>query len=774
MKLNKSISVLLSVLSLVQPANATLQNFTLKPQTDFVSPKWVYDSKASVSKSGKYPELVRAREFISKGQSAACVQELRKTASRYKLIQPWIVTVELECALDEAKNKSSVANIYPSVVKLEKDISRLFVGAQGPRAKSAWIKARLMLLESDLKSNRNRAWESADKLQKMTTHLEKKDRGQLYRFMGELAFVQQKWEAAKDYFTRSLKDNDSEELRARIKAVDSIVPKKSKEADEGAKKPEQVVNASLEATADELDLVQKVTTALGSGEILSAVETAVKLMRQYPGGVRAKWASDRIIEAYLSMVDKSDPKFAIVRQNIVDEMVHADSEHMTEWARVIYNRAQYADSLKLAERSIANAERGIPNSRMYEIAADSALNLEKYSEAKKYYQILINEYGGTTSAREALLHSALIDYRKKDYIGTVTQLERLLVLPQAENYEVIARYWLWRSQQKLKSDQAQAAADLLIQKYPFSYYGLRAQIEKNNGVVEKPSGKESFETSLWVTSAEKENYDRLKMLLAAGWLEEAQAELKLWPDPIRPREKAALSLVYAAAYGYGSAVRLANEAWDEDPTLRKEPMFAVAFPNEFQTDIQAQATSRKVDPKLVSALIKQESAYQVKAVSSSSAYGLMQMIGPTAKDVANDLKIKNLDIPNDMFVPATNIKMGTYYLSQLIQKYNGHVPLALASYNAGPARIDRFVRARPSLEKLSQSRSSDPDEELWIDELPWSETSFYVKAILRNYVLYQLFDSGKIQVSFPVWNEGAVKPVKRGTASTQKSSKSNN
>lgn len=772
MKLNKVFSLIVLCSFASQDAFANLQSYQLNPESDFVAPRWVYDAKSTSTKSAKVSDLIRAREFQMKGQNAACAQELRKAYPRYKQIQPWIITFELECAIEEAKSKGNAAPLVPSLVNVEKDLSRLFIGAQAQRAKVAWVSARLRLMESDIKGNRPRAWESAGKLQKLGTQLDKKDRAQLYRLMGELAFVQQRWDAAKEYFTRSMKDNENEEVRSRLKAVESILPKKAKEVE--AAKPEQVTNPALEVTADEIELVQKVTVALGSGELLSAVEVAIKLIRQFPGGVRAKWAADRVLEAYLSLVDKSDPKFVPVRENIVAEMAKADSDRLTEWARVIYNRAQYADSLKLSERAIANAERGVPNARMYELAADSALNLEKYVEAKKYYQVLISDYGGTTSAREALLRSALIDYRKAQYISTITQLERLLVLPQADNYEVVARYWLWRSQQKLKSDQAQGTADILIQKYPFSYYGLRAQLERNNGILEKISGKEKLETTLWLTDTEKENFDRVRLLLSAGWLDEAQAELKLWPDPIRPRDKAVLSLVYAAAYGYGSAVRLANEAWDEDPTLRKDPLFTVAFPTEFKTDIQTQATARKVDPKLVAALIKQESAYQVKAVSSSSAYGLMQMIAPTARDVAGELKIKDLDIPQDMFVPATNIKMGTYYLAQMVQKYNGFVPLALAAYNAGPARIDRFIRSRPSLEKLSQSRSGDPDEELWVDELPWSETSFYVKAILRNYLLYQLFENNRISVAFPVWNEGAVKVTPRTPSSVRKSSKFKN
>ena len=139
-------------------------------------------------------------------------------------------------------------------------------------------------------------------------------------------------------------------------------------------------------------------------------------------------------------------------------------------------------------------------------------------------------------------------------------------------------------------------------------------------------------------------------------------------------------------------------------------------------------------------------------MSPSNAYGLMQMIPPTAREIAGDLKLGKLILPDDMFQPQRNIVMGTYYLARLINRYQGNIPLGLASYNAGPARIDRWLRARPTLKNVITTKSSDPDDEIWFDEIPYGETNYYVKAILRNILLYRVLDQGRVEVGPAIWS----------------------
>ena len=130
----------------------------------------------------------------------------------------------------------------------------------------------------------------------------------------------------------------------------------------------------------------------------------------------------------------------------------------------------------------------------------------------------------------------------------------------------------------------------------------------------------------------------------------------------------------------------------------------------------------------------------------------MQMIPPTAREIAQDLKLGPLKLPDDMFNAKRNIEMGTYYLARMISRNSGNVPLGLANYNAGPARMDRWLRTRVSLKTLASSKSSAADDEIWIDEIPYTETCFYVKAILRNLMLYRLLDQGRVVMPDPIWN----------------------
>ncbi len=253
----------------------------------------------------------------------------------------------------------------------------------------------------------------------------------------------------------------------------------------------------------------------------------------------------------------------------------------------------------------------------------------------------------------------------------------------------------------------------------------------------------------------------MSLLARNSWNQEASLEAQEIPTPFETSAKVLFAKSLVDAQIFPPAIRLINEAIDKDPDMGALDVVSLSLPLIFKDSIEAQAKARKLNPLLVRSLIRQESAFGVKALSTSNALGLMQLIPPTAEEVASDLGLKDIVIPDDIFRPEINIQMGTYYLARMIKQFAGNVPLGLAAYNAGPTRMQKFVRERKEVQEMLTRPSSDPLDEMWFDEIPWFETSFYVKAILRNTLLYRLLeasgskdpDQRRVKVSSVLWKD---------------------
>lgn len=753
---------------LSQSSWAVIEPVTISSDEKWPAPRWVFGEGEPPKGNSVESLLAGVKKAQSKKEHQLCVDRARVVRAKAKSLQAWLSVVEIDCALSVSPSRNSANQLFQSLVHVEKNPSWLLMGPQATTLRQTVLNGYSKLIEQDIKTNKPRAWKSIERMQELAPYMDSQAKAKLWRSAGELAFLQQKPEAARDFFRRSLREMDSQELRARLEAVEaavrSLLPQIgsaiSKEAGEsmllgagvaGSGSVGPLGNPSLEASQAELELVDRITVALKSGDLLSAVEDSVKLIISFPGGVRADWAVDRIREVYTSMIDKNDAKYSHLRERMVGHFLKVDADRLADLARYMYNRGQYQDALKLSRKSLEGVK-GSKSTKILELAAEAALASDQFEVAREALNELISKHAGTPQAREALLRSGILYYRKSAYGQAVADLERLLVLPNVENFEVTARYWLWRSLQKLKSERANAAADELMTKFPFTYYGLRARLEKNGNVLEWRPKPAKVESRLWLTGPERLALEKAQLLLRAGWLEEAQAELRELPQPSRAEDKAVRALLWAAASQYVTASRLANEAWDEKAELRRPPFVQATFPREFLTEITRQAESRNLDRDLVRSLIRQESSYNARAVSTANAMGLMQLLAPTAKEIAVDLKMTPLQVPQDLFDPKRNIQLGTVYLSRMMKKYQGSVPLALAAYNAGPGRMDRWIRSRPSLQRISQSQSSSPDEEIWFDEIPYWETSLYVKSILRNILLYRVLEEGRVEIPDPIWS----------------------
>jgi soluble lytic murein transglycosylase len=134
---------------------------------------------------------------------------------------------------------------------------------------------------------------------------------------------------------------------------------------------------------------------------------------------------------------------------------------------------------------------------------------------------------------------------------------------------------------------------------------------------------------------------------------------------------------------------------------------------------------------LVLAMTRQESAFDREAISSAGARGMMQLMPATARNVAKSLR---LPYSADRLLTDKhyNIILGRHYLDGLLGDYSGSYVLAIAAYNAGPARVRQWIR------DFGDPRAGNSDVVDWIESIPLSETRNYVQRVLENLQAYRL------------------------------------
>jgi soluble lytic murein transglycosylase len=133
---------------------------------------------------------------------------------------------------------------------------------------------------------------------------------------------------------------------------------------------------------------------------------------------------------------------------------------------------------------------------------------------------------------------------------------------------------------------------------------------------------------------------------------------------------------------------------------------------------------------LVLAIIRQESAFAGDAVSAAGAVGMMQLMPATAKLVADKLKVK-LTAKKLTEDPDLNIRLGRGYLDGLLDRFDGSYVLAVASYNAGPSRVQEWMQ------QYGDPRDSGVDVIDWIESIPFEETRNYVQRVMENLQVYR-------------------------------------
>jgi soluble lytic murein transglycosylase len=158
----------------------------------------------------------------------------------------------------------------------------------------------------------------------------------------------------------------------------------------------------------------------------------------------------------------------------------------------------------------------------------------------------------------------------------------------------------------------------------------------------------------------------------------------------------------------------------------------------------------------VAALIRQESEFNVKVISHANAYGLMQLLPTTGKQLAYHFGIKRFNSAQ-LLTADRNVQLGTFYFHNLLDSYGGQVEYALASYNAGPSRANLWRTWGPFREPCE-----------FIESVPFHETRGYIQVVLRNADVYRRLYAGS-KPDLPVYRPKPAPKHKQGKRTKHKS-----
>ncbi len=398
------------------------------------------------------------------------------------------------------------------------------------------------------------------------------------------------------------------------------------------------------------------------------------------------------------------------------------------------------------KRIVTEMERRFPHSRWLREALYSSGNMYllrvDYPTAISYYSYLANHFPRSSNAAYAHWRAAWLTYRLGKYQDAARMFDTQIRRYPNATETVSAIYWRARLFESLDHHPASAARNYsdIVRKYPHYYYALLARVR----LVELGKTQPTFDPK----PAHYNPLPKPRLINAfpsdSPHLAKARLLANAGLNKYVPREIAADphwsswgSLAEAQIYSsYGEPFRALRAMKRAVPGAASAPLrsiplayWRILFPEPWWNVIKRESARYNLDPYLVASLIRQESEFNPSAISYAHAYGLMQLLPRVGRAMARQLGMRHFRT-YQLLDPETNIRLGTRYLREMLDKFDGVEEYALAAYNAGDYRVTDWKANGPY---------SGMDE--FVTSIPFTQTRNYVEAILRNQQTYKAIDA---------------------------------
>lgn len=413
-----------------------------------------------------------------------------------------------------------------------------------------------------------------------------------------------------------------------------------------------------------------------------------------------------------------------------------------EWLKL---RLELKDNrLTTAKTSLARLRNIHGGTELYARAlvtlADTELNQGDLPGAEHWFDSYEAHFPHSPFASSAAWRAAWIAYRRGQP-DAQERLQRLLIhYPHAANAGD-ALYWLGRIAEK-RNEKALAAACFraAATRYPETYFGYESALRARHLRVADPARLPDYFYHLLlprsaprihpIPPAAREAWRRSHWLSSA-WLKDAAVRLlmpQFWRYPHSLMLAETLSRWEAQRQDYAASMRMlqAAVAQPERLAISQLPLSAWRrlYPEPYAAEIQSAARRFAFKPTLLLGLIRQESGFNARSLSSARARGLMQLELTTARSHERQAGRQQIAAA-DLYSPGLNLFLGTAELAKLRNRFHYNLAYMLAAYNAGPHAVERWLNRDPP--------HSQP---YFIESIPYVQTRHYVQAVLSNIRMY--------------------------------------
>lgn len=442
------------------------------------------------------------------------------------------------------------------------------------------------------------------------------------------------------------------------------------------------------------------------------------------------------LRIYLRQDNLTDMQNVIIQNSML--MDHPDGWFYTG----VYHqrRGEYT----LASLAYENLLRQFPNS---EYTLNTFRNLSfcyrALGDEKNYLIILDRRREKYPSDSEPVWEKFWYLYQKGELSLAQSILDLLSTFPDEKNR---ALFWKFNINQ---SEENIHYLEEIIKSKNFDYYYVRAWQELNKINWHLPSSRELFPPREFITKTQifsgnqKIHWNRYLILSSLSLHANAEAELltlqRLMPN--HPEIYFELSRFYARNQEYRKSQIYAIYFQNHYPDFKHyKNVWKKIYPDYYLSIIKDLSSKNSIDPYLVLAIIKAESAFELDIMSPVGAVGLMQLMPSTAAWMIETGMNRVVDFAdwNESLLmkPEINLELGITYLRYLFDYFKQKICPAIAAYNAGPGRLNEWMKG---------GNQSNPDS--FIETIPFLETKNYIKKVINFYFLYSMIYTGQFTMS---------------------------